>query len=359
MEGHYTVENRVENLIKEVKDTDLHTPKNKKLVLEFVNTCKAKNLTAHRISFYLGKLKMIAKILKKDFKTWERKDVESVMAKLGDKGYSPWTLENIKTTFKVFYRWIYGLESTDPAPKLVRWLSKNHIPSKIRKEDLLTKKDIADMMNATNKPMHKALIAVLNAGPRPGEVLGIRIRDITELNGLIKIYVRGKMGRKMGDRPIYLIAYTNEFKAWVRRHPERSNPDAKLFTGPGGELRYPNMTKIIERLAQRAGIRKRINCYLFRHTAGTRYYGKYEGSYARRLMGHASGSKMEGVYCHLNEEDIEARLLGKKYPEDKEPDIPTVENEIQELIELGKSIKKLAEMHPEVINLERLEKIVG
>jgi integrase len=88
------------------------------------------------------------------------------------------------------------------------------------------------------------------------------------------------------------------------------------------------MSKIIERLALKAGImrykrddkgkiirngsgnpeieNKRVWLYLFRHTAGTRYYGKYEGSYARRLMGHAAGSKME--------EDIEAHLLGKGIP---------------------------------------------
>jgi hypothetical protein len=75
-------------------------------------------------------------------------------------------------------------------------------------------------------------------------------------------------------------------------------------------------------------------------------------------MGHAAGSKMEEVYCHLNDEDMEARLLGKKMPENSEPDIPRIEKETQELIDLGKAIKKLAEMHPEVINVEKLQKLI-
>lgn len=353
------IERRLKNLIKEVEESDLYTPQNKKLVLEFVNTCKAKNLTAHRICFYLDRLKQIAKTHRKDFKKWDRKDVEIVMAKLGDKGYSAWTMECFKTTFKVFYRWICGLERTDPAPKLVRWLSKENVPTNIRKEDLLTRKDIQDMLNATNKPMYKALIAVLNAGARPGEALGMRIRDIKEVNGLIKIYVNGKMEKKMGERPLYIVEYTDEFRSWVRRHLERDKTDSKLFVGKNGELKYGTLTKAIKRLAERAGIKKKINCYRFRHTAGTRYYGKYEGSYARRLMGHAAGSKMEAVYCHLNEEDIEARLLGKKMPEENEPDIPTIEKETQELIDLGKAIKKLAEMHPEVIDVEKLQAILS
>ena len=356
--AQYTVQARIQKLLKEAEESDLYTDKNKVLILEFVNTCKAKKLSPDRICFYLDRLKQIAKTLRKDFREWDRKDVELVMARFGDRDYSPWTLECVKTTFKVFYRWLEGLERTDPAPKLVRWLSKENIPTELRKEDLLTKKDIQDMLNATNRPQEKAIIAVLNAGPRPGELLGIRIRDIRELNGLIKIYVKGKMGRKAGERPIYLTEYTEELKSWIRRHPQRHDPEAKLFIGRHGEFARNSLDHAVKRIARTAGITKHINCYRFRHTAGTRFYGKYEGSYARRLMGHAAGSKMEAVYCHLNEEDIEARLLGRKLPEDTEPDIPTIENETQELIDLGKSIKKLAEMHPEVINIERLQQLM-
>jgi len=372
---------RVQNQIREVKESKLYTPQNKNLVLEFVNTCKAKNLTDHRVCFYLSKLKNFSLILNKDFKKWDRKDVEFVMAELSTKNYSAWTLENHKAALKTFFRWLNGLESSDPAPKIVRWLSKEYPPSKIRREDLLTPKDIKDMLNATNNPMHKALLAVLYAGPRPGEIMGMRIKDVRELNGLIKIYVYGKMGKKKGERPLYLTEFLSEFKSWIRGHPKRYDPNAYLFFTSNGLIGYRNMVKIIERLAVRAGIMrykrdkngevikglrgkaevegKRVWLYLFRHTAGTRYYGKYEGSYARRLMGHAAGSKMEAVYCHLNEQDIEARLLGKKMPEDTEPDIPTFEKETDELLAIGKAIKKLSQEHPEVINIEKLQGLLG
>lgn len=374
-------ERRVQNLIRETIESDLYTSQNKKLVFEFVNTCRAKNLSSQRICFYLDRLKQISKILKKDFKKWDRKDVEYVMAKIGELGYSDWTVECVKTTFKVFYRWIYGLDSNDPAPKLVRWINSRNIPTDIRREDLLTKKDIQDMMNSTNQPMHKALIAVLNAGARPGETLNIKIKDIKRLNGLVKIYVSGKMDKKMGERPLYITEYVDEFTAWVRRHPNKYAPDAVLFHSNNGFLTYANMVKIVKRLALRAGIMrfkrdekgniirdmrgkaivegKRVWPYLFRHTAGTRYYGKYEGSYARRLMGHAAGSKMEGVYCHLSEADIESRLLGKNMPEDSEPDFPTVERETEEILALGKAIKKIAETHPEVIDIEKLQGLLS
>ena len=73
-------------------------------------------------------------------------------------------------------------------------------------------------------------------------------------------------------------------------------------------------------------------------------------------MGHAVGSEMEEVYCHLSEEDIEARLLGKGIPENREPDIPTVEKETEELLLLRKAIKKIAEKpgdyrYPEIVGI--------
>lgn len=351
---------RVQRLIKQSQESDLYTEANKKLILEFVNTCRAKNLSDHRICFYLDRLKQIAKIRKKDFKDFTRKDVEAVMAEIGTKGYSPWTIECVKTTFKVFFRWIYDLERSDPAPKIVRWLQKENPPSKLRKEDLITKKEMADMFNCTVNPMHKCLLAVMWAGPRPGEALGIQLKDIKKMNGLIKIYVRGKMGKKQGERPIYIQDYQQEFLSWVRGHPKRHDPEAKLFIVDDKKpLTYNNAHHIIMRISERARLKKKINLYRFRHTAGTRFYGKYEGSYGRRLMGHASGSKMEGVYCHLNEEDVEARLLGKTMIEDSEPDIPFMEQETDELIRLGKAIKKLSESHPEAINIDVLSKLSG
>lgn len=376
------VKKRVQNQIKEINESDLYTPHNKQLILEFINRCKARNLSDHRICFYLDRLKKIAKIRKKDFKDWETKDTEYVMAKLSEGNYKANTIDDHKVCFKFFFRWLYGLESSDPAPKCVSWLTRENSLTNIRREDLLTRKDIMDMMNATNNPMHKALVSVYYGGPRPGEVPRIQMKDINEIdNRLIKIYVIGKMGKRMGERSLYLMDFLDEFRSWVRRHPKKHDPNALLFHCSRGPLNYANMEKIIKRLATRAGIMryrkdsngknarnsrgkveiegKKVWLYLFRHTAGTRYYGTYEGSYARRLMGHAAGSKMEAVYCHLSEQDIEARLLGKSMADYNEPDIPTFEKKTEELLNLGKAIKKLSEDHPEIINIEKLQGLLG
>ena len=75
-------------------------------------------------------------------------------------------------------------------------------------------------------------------------------------------------------------------------------------------------------------------------------------------MGHSPGSKMEAVYCHLAEEDLEDMLLGRT-KDDREENIEETENRAKMHIELGKAIMKLAEIHPDVINLEKLREITS
>lgn len=305
-------ENRLKLLIAEIENDKVYTPENRKLILSFVDTCRSRQLTDRRIVFYLNRLKRICQFRRKDFSKWTREDVEATMGKVNDYGYKAWTIENYKTTFKVFFRWLHKLDRTDPTPRIVSWLSRETPPNTLRKEDLLTRDEINRMIGATGNIKWKCLIATLAAGPRPSELFSIRIRDVLDEGEFVKVYVRGKMHRKMGERCIYVGFYIkghdDYIRMWIREHPERSNPEAQLIP----RLNNANLLKNIRIFAQKAGIERRVWPYLFRHTFGTWVYGNYESAYARRLMGHAAGSKMESVYCHLSETDIVERLLGRK-----------------------------------------------
>ncbi len=46
-------------------------------------------------------------------------------------------------------------------------------------------------------------------------------------------------------------------------------------------------------------------------------------------------------------------------PENDEPDIPSIEKETEELVALGRAIKKLSEAHPEIIDIGKLQRLLG
>ncbi len=73
-----------------------------------------------------------------------------------------------------------------------------------------------------------------------------------------------------------------------------------------------------EKIAKRAGIKKRIYPHLFRHTRATRLLAKVPESIGAKYMGWVNGSKMVGVYVHLAGIEAERRASRKVETEDVE-----------------------------------------
>ena len=368
-------DNICENLVNRIK-AEPQFRANKGYCIAFVKSCDSMGRSVHTKNKYLDKVRYISDVVpNKDFKKWTRKDVEAVFTKLRTHTKS-WTIESYKAFFKSFWRYINGIASNEPSPKCVKWLQAETPSNGIEKEDLLTRDEIQRMWDSTKNIEWKALIAVLCSGTRPNECLTITLGNIHDNGEILKIYVRAKpvKGKKESTRAIYPgffmkgQGHKDIIRQWANAHPKKSDKSARLFDG----MTYSNMRMITERLAERAGIMqtngkgkylggKKIFPYLYRHSFGTWAYSKHNSAYARRLMGHSPGSKMEGVYCHLAEEDLEDMLLGK-VEQGQDENIEKVENQTQEFIRIGKAIRRLAELHPDVISdvdVGNLQKIVG
>jgi integrase len=359
-----------ENLVNRI-NSEIRFSANVKYCEDFIHSCDAQGLSVHTKNKYLDKIRYISSIIpNKDFKQWERKDAEKVFAKLRTHA-TPWTVDSYVAFFKRFWRYIFGLSSADAAPVAVRWLQHSTPENGLKKEDLLTRYEINKIMQSTRNIEWKALISILCSGTRPNEVLSITLGNIHDNGETIKLYVRAKpvKGKQISTCPVYPGFFIKGkrhkeiIRQLIREHPEKADKSAKLFRG----MTYSNMRIIVQRLAERTGIMKtngknkfiggkKVWPYIFHHTFGTWTYAKHNSVYARRLMGHSPGSKMEAVYCHLAEEDLEDMLLGRT-KNDKEENIEETENRVEMHIELGKAIMKLAEIHPDVINIEKLWEI--
>lgn len=307
------MEAKIKNRMKKLHDGTYSTPKNCKTMLRLFKFLEAKNLSLARHIIFYDKLRLACRIIgDKDFEKWDRADTEKLFAAMGKKGYSAWSLETEKGVLKTFFKWLYD---TDECPKFLKWLKFVKPPNTLTKEQLLTPDDIERMILATKNTMWKALIAAFTTAARPTEIHNIRLGDIHDEGDFIKIYVggsAGKMAKKMGQRAVYILKFADYFRPWLLNHPQREEKDAWLFLDKGSnKIFYDYMRQIIDKSAKKAGLEKNVFPYLFRHSVGTYLYGKYGSVYARRLMGHAPGSRMEAVYCHLSQTDIEDVLRGE------------------------------------------------
>jgi len=305
-------EKRIELIKSDLGNFKGLTESNRKDILRFFNHQDAKGRSPTTLIKCWDRIKLlIGYIPDKDFRDFTKDDFEAVLAEMRKK-YSEWSIVTAQKVFRAFWRYLYGREKDERAPDAVRWFEISEPPNGLTKGDLLTKQERDAIMASTNNLMQKALLSILCAGARPGEILGMTLKDVYDEKELIKIYAReGKMKKKIGQRPIFVLEYADCLRAWISSHPDKGNKDAALLVTNKGPLLYRNLNMIVKRLGEKAGISRRVWPYLFRHGYATMVYTKHGASHGRRLMGHKT-LKQERVYVHLDEADLEDELLGKK-----------------------------------------------
>jgi len=282
------------------------TRRNKKLIMDFVEYSFARGLTTVRVVKYIFHLTKLAELLGKDFDKATKKDIQRVIAKIERENYSAWTKKDFRSMLKRFYKW---LNDDKGYPEQVRWI-KSTISKKDVKlpEELLTEDDIRKMVEVCSNSRDKALIfALYESGARIGEIASLKIKDVKfDEYGSI-IIVKGKTGM----RRVRLIASDPYLRAWLNDHPMKNDPEAPLWIKTNNEpITYSTISKLIKKIAKKAGIKKRVHAHLFRHSRATFLAQYLTEAQLSHYLGWVQGSKMASIYVHLSGRDMDKALLG-------------------------------------------------
>lgn len=302
---------RLERAIRFLKAHSKVSQHNKELVMMFLDRLKAEGLSVARQVGYVQRLTAIAVMLRKDFDEATRLDIERLTRIVNARDWAEWTKDNYRVTVKRFWRWLRGLEKGDDPPE-TEWIRIGRAESRIiLPEDLLAKDEIQRLIEVAGHPRDKAYVSVSDeSGARPGEVLTMKVRSVTfDEYGAI-IVVRGKKG----ERRIRLVASAPYLAPWLNIHPERNSPSAPLWinigtTNHGRAFDYFAARKLLRELAERAGVKKRVNPYSFRHSQATYMANFLTEAQMCEYFGWKQGSKMASVYVRLSGRDIDNRLL--------------------------------------------------
>ena len=77
-------------------------------------------------------------------------------------------------------------------------------------------------------------------------------------------------------------------------------------------MTYDSLRMMLIKVNKRAGIKKRLNPYIFRHTVVTRYSGSLTNAMVEKVAGWRPGSGMHAVYQHLSTSDLDIALAKAK-----------------------------------------------
>ena len=301
-----------ERLLKRVLSDKKLTPNSKSLIKEHIAYLQAQGRDTKTLIKHLYCLKVFVDFAegKVDFKALTRKDIEKIIAKLESSDYKPETRRNIKSIVKAFWRHFAGSDEFYPEP--IRWIRTTvKRKDKLLPEQLLSEEDVMKMLDAANNARDKSIIALLyDSGIRIGELLSMRRRDVDLEGNPAHIVVNGKTGPRrvpvLFSVP-YLATYLNEQK--MRKPDEFLWNVVGSWAGLTQRADYSAIRMMLQRVAKRAGIDKKVNPHRFRHARATDYANRLSDQQLKQVFGWTNGSRMAEVYVHLSGKDIDNSIL--------------------------------------------------
>jgi site-specific recombinase XerD len=287
-------------------------------IIKFYRYLVAEKKSPSRIIKYLYALRAINDFLKKPFEDATKDDMVEVVAQIEEKMSDNWSKRDYKECMKFFYRWLRGMEKEDGYPQEVRWIKTKNPPSKLTKEDLLTKEEVLKMVQEADNIRDKCFVYGLwESFSRPEEFLSLKISSVifTDWGCVLQIPTEGKTGY----RTVPIVESAQYFLDWTNVHPAKENRDSPLWVSmrnksdngkTAEKISYSTARDTVKHLAILAGIQKRIYLNLFRHSGATRDSKIYKTPVFHRIGGWSPQSKTpERHYLHLDDSDvIQAKL---------------------------------------------------
>ncbi len=272
----------------------------------FYTFLMAKNAKSRTIVLYLYALEKFLIILDQiDLKKAKREDLEKAIARVNALELSERTKREIRTTVKMFYKYLLGEGLY--YPKQVAWIKSTKPRRKLLPESLLTEDEILRMLRVTKNARDKAIIALLyDSGIRIGELQTLKIKDIDLSSELAHITVDGKTGQR--KIPIFFsVPYLAQYLSSIKEKGVMSTLwlDARSWNG---ETTHHAIRIMLKKTAHAAGIEKRMYPHLFRHSRASHYANKLTEQQLKEYFGWTKDSSMLSTYIHLSGRDVDTAL---------------------------------------------------
>jgi len=299
--------------VKRIEESCELSKRDKQLILGFKEDCVIRGLGKPRIIKYLSVLPSFASRLGKELDQVTLPDIQRLVSYIQQQNYSVWTKHGYKVMLKRFYKWLYPSEDGS-YPKLVSWIKNNIMRSQLplpAEGDLFTEEDIKKLIETAEHPRDKALVAVLwESGCRVGEIGTLKLKNVAmDKYGMI-LHVFGKTG----SRSIRIIFATPYLSTWLNNHPLKNDRENSLWVNIGNvnhhqPVQYANIRKVLQDLFRKAGISKKANPHMFRHSRATFLANYLTEFQMNQYFGWVQGSEMPATYVHMSGKAIDSALL--------------------------------------------------
>lgn len=154
--------------------------------------------------------------------------------------------------------------------------------------------------------MHFVITTLITTGLRIGELVNLTMQDVSSCETTIR--VKGKGSR---ERFVFISGKPggSVFKGFLRERRKTASVGDFILTSPrGGQLNPQLVRERLRKLADAAGISRRVTPHMLRHTAATQLLeAGVDIRYVQRLLGHTSIATTQ-IYAEVRDLSLKAVL---------------------------------------------------
>jgi len=294
---HYKWDERIQRYkddIKELTDTDTYSK-----IEEYLRHREFQGLSQAQLYKDSRSIRNLLRFRNKDINNYTNDDIKDFMLKLKREGKR--SAKIYWYSLKQFFEYHDNHGLFDTAPKFDK---KRKLP-----EELLTRDEVSDIVEATNNSRDRAFFTVLyESGARIGEMLSLRIKHVQfDDNGTVLI-----IDGKTGMRRIRLLESTAPLAQWLNIHPKREDQEAPVWINLQDRetvISYHGMRKRMKDYAEKVGLDKRIHFHLFRHSRATELANHLTEQQMKIYFGWTQGSDQAAQYVHLSGREVDEAIL--------------------------------------------------
>ena len=217
-------------------------------------------------------------------------------------------LSGIKSFFK--YLLLEDLISDDPTELIEGPKIGRKLPETLSIEEINQLLDAIDLSKPEGQRNRAMLETLYGSGLRVSELTTLKISDIFEDDGFLKIVGKGDKERLVPLGSVALKQITI-YKENVRTHLDIKSEDVDtLFLNKRGSgLSRVMVFKIIKALAETIGLKKNISPHTFRHSFATHLIeGGADLRAVQEMLGHESITTTE-IYTHLDRDYLRTEII--------------------------------------------------
>lgn len=278
------------------------TDDSNRYILDMFRARKAPKLSPKTAAFYMDSVKRLILYINKPLPQMTSMDIEAWLMSIS-RDNTPTSLNNQRKNISAFFTWMRKcrLVTENPCESIEAY------PAIEKPIDHMEPDEVEQLKTGCRTKRDRALIEYLRSTAcRVGEIPGVLISDVDWRNGVILIY--GSKGRAY--RPVCLDSVALKYLTdYVTERDLPFTSKEPLFVHYRGGLHKPlNISGIqsaVRKIAERAGLDRRVYPHLFRKTTATGVVRRGGSTYdAGEYLGHRDRSVAGRHYAYKSEDHV-------------------------------------------------------